>query len=265
MKKDLFDKYYHYRQAVQSPDTDVVFFRDTYRKLNRRRSPKVLREDFCAAFALCCAWVKLGRGYRAIGVDVDREPLIYGANNYLPELTVPQQQRVITQQNDVLLTDAQADVICAVNFSYFYFKQRATMKQYLANCYRTLNAGGVLILDCFGGSACHEANEEETEYRQLRFSYYWDQEQPNPITNYCKFHIHFKRKGEAKRLKVFSYDWRIWSLAEMIDLLREVGFNKSTVYWEGTDEEGEGNGIFTPTTQGEECEAWVCYIVSQKK
>lgn len=96
------------------------------------------------------------------------------------------------------------------------------------------------------------------------YSYYWDQDCFDPITNEAQFYIHFKRRGEAKRQEVFSYDWRMWSIPELRDLLVEVGFSATYVYWEGSDKNGEGNGIFTRAERGEECEAWVAYIVAAK-
>ena len=128
-KREPFDKYRYYRLAVQSPETDVRFFRDSYRELNRDLNPKVLREDFCATFSLCCEWVKLEHDYRAIGVDLDAEPLAYGKKHYLSQMIASQQARVTTYQEDVLKAPAKADIICAVNFSYFYFKERVTMKK----------------------------------------------------------------------------------------------------------------------------------------
>ena len=259
-----FDKYHFYRLAVQSPETDVVFFRDRYRELNQGADPRVFREDFCATFSLCCEWVKLHDTHQAVGVDRAAEPLAYGKKHYLLPLLPSQQRRVTTLLEDVLVTSASADIICAVNFSYFYFKQRQLLKTYFARCLQVLNSNGILILDCFGGSQCYQSNEEETAYEDLNFSYYWDQDNYDPISNYAKFYIHFKRAGEKKRKRVFIYDWRLWSISEVRELLSEVGFKQSTVYWEGTDENGEGNGEFTPEEQGEECESWVCYIVGQK-
>jgi len=78
------------------------------------------------------------------------------------------------------------------------------------------------------------------------------------------FYIHFKRKGEKRREQVFAYDWRMWSLPELRECLEEVGFKTSYVYWEGEDEEGDGNGEFTRVEQGEEVDAWVAYLVAEK-
>ena len=64
--------------------------------------------------------------------------------------------------------------------------------------------------------------------------------------------------------EVITYDWRIWTLPELTEMLIEAGFKKATVYWEGTDENGEGNGVFTPTTEGEADAGWIAYIVAEK-
>jgi hypothetical protein len=47
-------------------------------------------------------------------------------------------------------------------------------------------------------------------------------------------------------------------------LLSEAGFRNPTVYWEGTDEDGDGNGIFTPDERGEADAGWIAYIVAEK-
>ena len=38
----------------------------------------------------------------------------------------------------------------------------------------------------------------------------------------------------------------------------------ATVYWEGEDEDGEGNGEFKPNEKGEADPAWVAYIVAER-
>lgn len=258
-----FDKYATYRRAVQSAEGDVEFFRDTYKDI-RGKLPSTLREDFCGTFAICNEWVKMGPRYRAVGIDLDYEPIQYGLTNYVPTLTSDQQSRVQIQQENVLNPGLpHADVICAMNFSHFIFKQRAMMRSYFHNCYNTLNDGGIFVTDAFGGSLCQEANEDETKHRG--FIYYWDQESFDPVTHHAVFHIHFKMKGEkAKRKKVFTYDWRMWTLPEIRELMIEVGFKKTHVYWEGTTSSGAGDGIFKPVEAGEECKAWIAYVIGEK-
>ena len=264
-KKDKlknFDKYWFYNQSVQSADTDVKFFRDTYKEI-KNKDPKVFREDFCGTFKLSCEWVKLDSQFIAHGIDLDPEPIAYGREKYLPKLTPEQIERLNLAEGNVLDPELQtADIIAACNFSYFIFKERQTLKKYFANSLKTLNDDGVFILDIFGGSQCYEPNEEETEHDG--FSYFWDQDSYDPVTNEAMFYIHFKPKGQKKQKKVFTYDWRLYSIPEVRDLLLEVGFKNVTVYWEGTDEDGEGDGEFKPVTQGEDCESWIAYLVAEK-
>ena len=261
-----FDKYNLYTNSVQSPEADAEFLERVYLELNTSQKPNVMREDFCGTFALCCEWVKLRNDYTACGVDIDVEPINYGKENNLNTISEEQQNRVSIIERDVLQGPQlpNADIVCALNFSYFCFKQRDVLKNYFKRVYESINTNGIFVLDCFGGSKCYEANEEETEYTDLKFSYFWDQDNFDPITNFAQFYIHFKRKNEAKREKVFSYDWRMWSIPELKDILTEVGFKESHVYWEGNDENGDGNGIFSKVEVGEECESWVSYIIARK-
>lgn len=260
-----FDKYAYYMASVQSPEGDVEFLRDRYLEVTKRE-PHALREDFCGTFAVCCEWAKLSPKNMAVGVDIDDEPIAYGREHYLSLLKKSDQDRVKLVKADVLTAKLpSADISCSLNFSYFCFKDRAVLKKYLHNALQSLNPGGIHVLDCFGGGKCHEANEEETMYEDDGFSYFWDQDTFNPINNFAQFYIHYQRKGEKKRERVFSYDWRMWSLPELKDLLLEVGFSDVGVYWEGTDAEGDGDGTFTRTDDPkEECESWVAYIVAQK-
>jgi hypothetical protein len=117
-------------------------------------------------------------------------------------------------------------------------------------------------MDCFGGQSCMEPNEHETEYDD--FSYYWDQDTFDPLTNEAMFYIHYRPKGQKKIKNVFTYDWRLWSLPELRDLLEEIGFKNVHYYWEGTDEDGEGDGNFNKIEKGEICDSWVAYIVGEK-
>lgn len=258
----LFDKYDFYRKAVQSPDDDVIFLRDAYREL-KKKDAKILREDFCGTFLLSTEWVKLSPKHKAIGLDLDPEPLEYGKNHYLEKLTAHQQKRIQLYEMDVLKSSLPAaDLVIAMNFSYFIFKTRIMLKSYFSNVLKSLNKDGLFIIDLFGGSLCLDENEEETKHKG--FSYYWDQVSFDPVTNRALFHIHFKPKGMKKQERVFTYDWRMWSIPELRDILDEVGFKKTHVYWEGTTKKGGGDGNFTRTEKGEACQAWIAYISAEK-
>lgn len=265
MQPKEFDKYFYYMDSVQSPDADAEFLDRVYKE-TRGKQAEVLREDFCGTFSLCCEWVKLNKEGQAIGLDFDDEPIDYGREHYLSKLTDEQKERVHLRNANVLTSELpKADISCSLNFSYFSFKDRPTLKTYLQRVYDSLNEGGMHLMDCFGGAKCQSANEEETVDDELNYSYFWDQDSFNPLTNESMFFIHFKRQGEGKRERVFTYDWRMWGLPEIKDILLEVGFKNVSFYWEGTDEDGDGDGTFHRTSDPkEDCEAWVAYIAAEK-
>lgn len=261
MRKE-FDKYHYYLNSVQSPEDDVVFLRDTYKSL-RGRAPKVLTEDFCGTFAICCEWTKLSKDMQAVGIDLSKEPLEWGKIHNLKELKPEQKARVQILNKDVLSSGLpMCDLIAAMNFSYFIFKSRDALKAYFKSCYSRLNKEGVLFADCFGGSDRGTDYEEKVNHDD--FNYYWHQKSFDPITNEAQFSIHFKRDGEKKRKDVFTYDWRMWSIPEIREAMEEAGFSKTMVYWEGTGKDGEGNGEFTPAEKGEDCAGWIAYVVGLK-
>lgn len=256
------NKYDLYETAVQAPDQDIQFLTKTFFKLKKKK-PLVLREDFCGTFALAREWVLGHPKHRAYAYDLDPEPLAFGAWKASVECSEEQRSRLVVKKQNVLLKRKPlADVIVAMNFSYFIFKERATLKAYFASCLRDLKPGGILCLDAIGGTTCLIPN---TFVRRLPgYKYIWDLESYDPIKNNARFAIHFQEKGRAVRKRAFTYDWRLWSIPEIRDLMEDVGFRRSSVYWEGADKNGVGNGIFTQRETGEACETWIAYIVGEK-
>lgn len=257
-----FDKYDYYIRAVQSPDNDVSFFRKVYRDI-RKKDALTLREDFCGTFIVCQEWVRKSTSHRAIGVDLDGEPIEYGRLLAVKNLTASQASRIDIIQGNVLNPRLpKADLTVALNFSYFLFKERKMMVKYFRNVRRTLKKDGVFLLDCFGGMNCYQPNVEQTKYKD--YTYYWDQDTWDPITSEAQFYIHFKPKGKRKVEKVFQYDWRLWTIPEIREILVEAGFKKSYVYWEGTTKNGEGDGHFKRVERGEDdCASWIAYIAAE--
>lgn len=258
-KAKPFDKYQAYADSVQSPKEDARFLRRIYRDISKKE-PVVMREDFCGAFALCCEWVKLDVNKRAIGLDINPEALAYGNDNYLPLLSDSAKSRLKTFKRNVLLrSTTKVDLICALNFSYFIFQTRSTLLSYFSSSRRTLKTHGLFVIDVFGGPDCEQASIETKRIDGLR--YFWEQENFDPISNRAHFHIHFKPKQGRKRTRVFSYDWRMWSIPELKDIMIEAGFKDVIVYWEGTTRSGVGSGRYHQKTRGESCLVWVAYVV----
>jgi SAM-dependent methyltransferase len=254
-----FDKFAAYHNSVQCPKDDVRFLRRVYRDVNGSE-PSVLREDFCGTFAICCAWVRLDQDKKAIGLDIDKNTLDYGKKHYLSQLSESQRSRVHTLHKDVLsYSGEKADIDCALNFSYYIFHSRKTLLRYFKSCRRSLRPGGIMIIDSFGGPKCGESSVEIKRLPGL--TYYWEQEDFDPINNRARFYIHFKPRGGQKHMRAFSYDWRMWTIPELRDVMIDAGFRDVLVYWEGTAADGSGNGKYHRRKTGDSSQAWIAYIV----
>ncbi len=256
------DIYRLYQLSVQDPPREIRFIRRTFRNL-RGRDPFRLREDFCGTAYLACEWVRRIPGGVAAAVDLDPVPLEYAREKLLPALG-RKASRLSLIQDDVLRARTfRADVITAYNFSYFIFKERKRLAQYFSTARRNLVSDGILFLDIYGGPQAQQILEESTEHDG--FTYVWEQATYNPITGEMQCYIHFDLPGGKRIRRAFSYNWRLWGLPEIRDLLREVGFREVLVYWEGTDTEtGGGNGVFRLTTRGDDSLSWIAYVVAVK-
>ncbi len=255
------DKFELYQESVQNPPFEVSLFRRIYRK-HRNKEPLHFREDFCGTALLCCEWVTRVKEGSAVGVDLDGPTLAWGYENNVQQLKSGA-HRIRLERRDVLeATDLRADVVGALNFSYFVFKKRGQLRSYFEKVYESLLEDGIFILDLYGGPEAQIIQEETTE-QDSGFDYVWDQAHFNPITGETKCYIHFDFP-KAKRMKrAFTYDWRLWTLPEVLDLLEDVGFRETHVYWEGTDEDsGSGNGVFRVSTKGDDARSWIAYVAA---
>lgn len=256
------DIYELYEESVQNVENEVEFIQETFRDL-AGRTAYLLREDFCGTASACCEWVRQGPEYQAIGVDIDPEVLEWGRENRVGQLPQEDRARVSLIEADVLEVETPpVDCIAAFNFSYWIFEERATMLRYMRSCYDALKDDGVLFMDMFGGSESFDECKEKTKLDD--FTYIWHQAEFHPITNHMRCHIHFKFPDGSRIKKAFTYEWRLYTSPELRDMLLEAGFSKVTVYWEGEDEDGEGDGIFTPEDKGTADLAWIAYIVAEK-
>ena len=259
---DYADKHHLYEHAVQCVEAEIDFVDGTFEKL-RKRKARVLREDFCGTTNSSCEWVRRRNSNVAWSVDLDANVLAWGKKNHIKKLKPEQQKRMNVVNANVLDCGiSEMDVVLAMNFSYWIFKQRKQMLQYFPSVYDSLVKDGVFMLDFFGGYEAFCEMEESTEHEG--FTYVWDQAHYNPITGDGLFHIHFRFNDESVIEQAFTYEWRIWTLPEIREILKEAGF-KATVYWEGTNDEGEGNGVFSPSEDGEADAGWIAYIVAEKK
>ena len=257
------DPYALYEQAVQDPDADIALIQRMYRK-RYERIPRLLREDFCGTAAMACRWVQQHPGNRAFAIDIDPVPLAWCREHHLAKLRPAQAGRLELVEGDVReVRGVPVDVTVAFNFSYFLFRTRDALRAYFATARRTLAPEGLFVVDCYGGADSFRTMRERR--RVNGFVYVWDQFAVDPISHSVTNYIHFELRDGTRLRRAFRYDWRLWTVPELRELLAEAGFARTEVYWEGTDREtGEANGIFNPRERAPDDPAWICYIAAQR-
>jgi cyclopropane fatty-acyl-phospholipid synthase-like methyltransferase len=257
------DRHYLYQLSVQCVEADIDMVDENFKKL-RGRQAITLREDFCGTANTVCEWVRRRSMNVAIGVDLNQEVLDWGRYHNQKNLTASAQSRITLLNDDVLVVEtAPMDLILAMNFSYQSFKTRAELKRYFSRVYQALTEDGIFFLDAFGGYEAFREMEESTDFDD--FTYVWDQHQYNPVNGDITCLIHFIFPDGSKIKRAFTYDWRLWTLPELRELLIEAGFKQVLVYWEGTNKKtGEGSGEYLPTTVGEADAGWICYLSAEK-
>jgi SAM-dependent methyltransferase len=256
------DKHDLYQRSVQNPEEEVKFVANTFKRL-RQRPAESLREDFCGTAYFSRTWVESGPPSRsATGIDIDAEVLAWGMQRHVAALPQEQRARVRLVQRDVREASTESfDIVAAFNFSYWIFKTRPTLRQYFEAVRGALKDDGLFFLDAYGGWEAHEPMEEKRAVKG-GFTYVWDQAKVDPIDNGVLNHIHFHFKDGTKLKRAFTYDWRLWSLPEIRELLEEAGFREVTVYWDDSDDEGEES--YRPKKRAANQPGWLAYIVAQK-
>jgi hypothetical protein len=262
------DRHELYQLAVQDVVAEIDFVDATFLAL-RGRHASVLREDFAGTANTACEWVRRRPTNRSVAVDLDRPTLDWGREHNLAALGNEASGRV-----DLVCADVRdpgpagrgVEIALAMNFSYWIFMTRAEMTDYFRSVRTTLDDDGIFFLDFYGGS---DTMLETVEKRRINkhFTYHWDQHRYDPISGRMHCKIHFKFPDGTTLRNAFEYEWRLWTLPEVIELLGDAGFEDVKVYWEGTDEDNpdEGNGEFFPVRTGDADPAFICYLVAQKR
>ncbi|MCC7442392.1 MAG: class I SAM-dependent methyltransferase [Bdellovibrionales bacterium] len=254
-----------YEAAVQAPDAEADAIDQIYRALNGRPA-RSLREDFCGTFMISCEWVRKGRDRTALGLDLDASCLESGARRHLPRLSASQRARVSTRLQNVISVTPPVDVVAACNFSWYTFRERAQLLEYFRAAHKSLAPGGVLALDIVGGPDFELEQSERSRKRVAglgSFTYIWELEKFDPVHRRGQWAIHFTLAGGIQVKRAFTYDWRIWTIPETRDLLREAGFSDTQVFWEH-DARGREGGLWKPVEQAPADECWISYVVGRK-
>jgi cyclopropane fatty-acyl-phospholipid synthase-like methyltransferase len=269
-KRKIIDKHLLYSAAVQSVEADLDFFRGVYRR-RRGRHFKLFREDFCGTAALACEFVRRGKDHRAWGVDLDRKTIDWGIKRYVPKLGAASERLELLCQDVLDGSSPAVDVVAALNFSYCTFKQRSILRDYFTKVRSSLRPGGMFFVDIFGGMEAICELEEDREVESCKafdgtlipdFTYIWEQVSYNPIDHNILCRIHFELEDGTEIRRAFTYDWRLWTIPEIREIMTEAGFESSDVYVEGWDEDDDdSDGVFRKRKRFENQDGWVAYVL----
>lgn len=293
-----------YQRAVQCVESEIDFVDETFTKLRKRKAALLREDFCGTYHTACewvrrrptnvAVGIDLDPNQIAWGTahnlttlkPAQQARVLHHQGNVLDPLPAP----VAAAANQLLAPKdrrkggggggggARFDVVLAMNFSYWCFNTRDQMLTYFRAAREALVADGILFMDFYGGA---DALKEMTERRKIArepltphrkqagwyngpYTYLWEQERYNPITGLLISHIGFKFPDGSRLKRAFSYQWRLWTLPELRDILHEAGFIKTTVHWEGDDAKGGGNGIFTPSEDGDACPSYICYITAER-
>jgi len=262
------DRHVLYQKSVQDTDSELNLMVEKYQAL-RGREPLSFREDFCGTAMFSVAWCKGGAGRTAQGIDLCQDTLDWGREHNLNPAGEAVTSRVeLINANVLEIRQPKVDITCALNFSYSVFKSRDLLRQYFQAARAGLNDEGVLMLDIFGGTEAITHTREKRKIEGEAFKFIWEQEKYNPITNEILCHINFKFSDGSAIKHAFTYDWRLWTIAELTELLTEAGFSKVHVYWEEyVDDKDEdymiSTGKYIEVSEVENQESWVSYLFAE--
>jgi hypothetical protein len=273
-KKPALDIHWLYEASVQNVDTDLDFAKRVYAK-HWKRKPLTAREDFCGTAKLACRWVECSKKHEAWGIDFHQPTLDWGVKYNASKLSEEQKQRLHLICGDVLDSETpKVDMAFALNFSFCVFKQRQLLLDYFKGVQQSLNDKGLFVMDIYGGTESVTAKSDDVreipgfttpEGLEISdFDYIWEQAKYNPINHHTTCHIHFKVPGYGNINKAFTYDWRLWTLPELQEILIEAGFSKAEVYLHDFDKDGESDETFRLRKTYENVQGWVAYVVGIK-
>jgi SAM-dependent methyltransferase len=275
-----------YRWAVQDPETHATVLRLMFERLHPGHVPALLREDFSGTSAEAVAWLALAPGRRAWAVDCDA-PTVAWARRRARRILGVRADDLHFIEADVMSVAPPAvppaDLISVLNFSILYLREAAQLQAYLRHAWHCLARPGLLVLNLFGGAGALKPHTDRhlvtprprlaSEAAVPPFEFQWEQRHVDAATRRIDCRIHFRLRhpaapgGVLELRDAFRYDWRLWSLAELIDALQAAGFDEVQV-WRHTHDPARGAaGVFLgPVSLDvfETMDLWTAYIVASR-
>jgi hypothetical protein len=113
-----------------------------------------------------------------------------------------------------------------------------------------------VLLDAWGGGLAHRPFAET--HRHRGFDHVWEQRSFDPVTHRVDCRIHFRCRDGSRLDDAFAYDWRMWTLPELLDLLREAGFAGPHVLWP------DGDGRLRRRARARADPHWLAYVAARR-
>lgn len=221
------DKHALYLRAVQSPVMDVQTLGRLFRRL-RGREAITLREDFAGSAAISAAWVESDDEREAHAVDLDEALFRWSERHVLGALDEDERERVTLSCADVRIPSARAfELILAPNFSWALFDD-ADLAAYLRAATRSLEEGGMIALEVFGGSALR--GELVHRHRLPGFTYVWEQRRFDAAREILDASIHFECDDGRIMRDAFRYSFQLRTRAAMTALFARVGLCRPRLF-----------------------------------
>ena len=251
-RRQLYDLY---ERAAQSPERQARFV-----EAIAGETARCLAEDFSGAGALSIAWAGLSGAHVASALDRDLFPL-----ELLRERAdrAGVSDRVEIIEGDATAASHGADVIAVFNFSVGYFHERPQLAAYLRSARERLGEKGVFVCDIYGGIDQFERGESELDLSDGA-RYIWEQREADPLTGRVVNAMHFFLDSGEEYRDAFVYDWRLWSPAELADVMLEAGFASVEHYDRLGDAEFDDGALLVSPARGDELdENYVLYIAGR--
>ena len=275
-----------YRWAVQDPETHAIVLRTMYEQLRPGGNPIVLREDFAGTSAESVAWVLLQPGGRAVAVDLDG-PTLEWAQRRAVRLLGPLASRIAFVPGDVRSVEPPevppADIISVLNYSILYLREPGELQSYLRHAISGLAPGGILVLNLFGGAPALRpgtTRHQVTPFPRLStespipaFEYLWEVRSFDHTSQRLDCRIHFvvpdpSAPGGTHEVRdAFTYDWRLWSVPEMVAACVQAGFSSAQLWRHTCDPLKGAAGVFLGPVEPDSLpitEKWNAYIVARR-
>lgn len=253
-----------YEAAVQHAAAEVDFMQRAYTHYNDRELPVLLKEDFAGSAGLARMWVQAGDDNQAVTVDRHAPTVRWAARQATRELGHRAADLHLLCDDVLAVRSPRVDVVAALNFSSFYCHTRDDMLAYLRHARRSLLPGGIVVLDAFGGPGAMRVGEQSRGFTLPdgeQGTYVWQQRNFDAVTDHIDCRIHFHLSAGRSIQNAFRYDWRLWSLPELVDLMQAARFSRVDVW---CDARGTSSGRFAPSRHMAPREDWVAYVVGQR-